>query len=113
MENFENRPSTIGNRKSARLESSIFLELTAYSRQPTVGGQLRSAVISLPIARCLLLSAFWPAAFCPFRSSNPDAGILPCGLRSLDVLGFEKVGDLRADMTAPHGNTWLLYQHAL
>ena len=58
---FANRQSTIVDRQSQisrRLESSILLELTAYSRQPTDGGQLRSAVISLPIARCLRLSAY-------------------------------------------------------
>jgi hypothetical protein len=103
--------SQIGNRQSQidnHPQAGIFHPFGADSRQPTVGGQLRSAVISPPIARCLL-----PTAFRPFRPSDPDAGILPCWLRRLDGLGFEKVADLRADMTAPRSNTQLLCQPTL
>ncbi len=54
-----------------------------------------------------------PAAFGPFRPSDPDAGILPGGLRGLAGLGFKKEVDLRADMTAPRSNTHLVYQPTL
>ncbi len=54
--------STIGNRQFHQPQAGIFHPLGADSRQPTVCGQLRSAVISLPIARCLLLSGLLPSA---------------------------------------------------
>ena len=98
------RKSTILNQPQA----GILHPFGADSRQPTVGGQLRSAASSPPTAHCLL-----PTAFRPFRPSDPDAGILPCGLRRLDGLGFEKVGDLRADMVAPRSNTRLVYPSTL
>ena len=56
----------------------VILELTAYSRQLTVGvfrGHLS--------AYCLLQSATALPSF------GPDAGILSCGLRRLNGLGFE------------------------
>jgi hypothetical protein len=112
------RKSTIDNRKSSianQPQAGIFHPFGADSLQPTAhswwsttfSGHL-SAYCPLPTAFCLL-----PTAFRPFRPPDPDAGILPCGLRRLDGLGFEKVGDLRADVTAPHSNTSLIYQPIL
>jgi hypothetical protein len=99
-----NRQSTIVNQPQA----GILHPFGADSRHHTVGGQLRSAVSSPPTDHCLL-----PPDFCPFRPSGPAAGILPCRLRGLDGPGFEKVGDLRAHMTAPRSNTRLAYQSKL
>jgi hypothetical protein len=70
------------------------------------------------------LSAYCPqpTAYCPPRTPKPEprifvpwmhAGILPCCLRKLDGLGFGKLGDLRAHVTSPYSNTWLLYQPIL
>ena len=77
------RPSrfAIDSPKSATGWIFHLLELTAYSRQPTVGGNVQRS--PPPIA-----FRFLPAAY-PFRPSDPDARILSCGLRRLNGLGFE------------------------
>jgi hypothetical protein len=120
---FVNRQSSI----SPMLESLIVLDLTAYSRKPTVGGQL-PAVVSLPTARCRLLSvyrflpsafrfpptaycrlpsAFWPSADCRLLSGIwflPTAFCFPLSAFRLPSLGSRTPEFCSADLVGWMGS---------
>ena len=72
-----------------------FQTLETRIHDPPQGEALRkSAIVTPPPDRIFVV-----CMSLEFRPSDRDAGILLCGLRRPDGLGFEKEVDLRPDMT--------------
>ena len=69
---------------------------------------------SFPIRKSAIGNAKFPASRSSILCLSPGffvPRILVLRIPSLDGLGFDKAGDLRADMTALHSITRLLYHH--